>query len=79
MSLNTIFHELFKVRIRDSKYGLSEESHIHLNLDELNQNSFYEIMIAISIGLGVVVLLLLGELSEPYLGIFWPQIKGPDQ
>ena len=69
MSLNTIFHELPKVRIRDSKYGLSEESHIHLNLDELNQNSFYEIMIAISIGLGVVVLLLLGELSEPYLGI----------
>jgi hypothetical protein len=29
-----------EVRIRDSKYGLSEESHIHMNLDELNQNSF---------------------------------------
>ena len=54
-------YELKKVRIRDSKYGLSEESHIHLNLDEINQNSFYEIMIAISIGLGIVVLLLLGK------------------
>ena len=50
-----------KVRIRDSKYGLSEESHIHLNLDEINQNSFYEIMIAVSIGLGIVVLVLIGK------------------
>ena len=63
------------MRIRDSKYGLSEESHIHLNLDELNQNSFYEIMIAISIGLGVVVLFLLGKYSKLCPGMPGPEIR----
>ena len=41
---------------------MSEEAHVHLNLDEMNKNFlYYEILIGVSVALGFIVLALIGK------------------